>query len=72
MRIKGKYVALVTLEVDVDENEEGMLPFDVIKQNMNILTKALEEILYEEFMSELGTVKVEQQYSDLYRYEVDT
>lgn len=65
--IKGHYEAKVVIDFCVDENEDGLLPFDEIKKNLynGELTKELQYILDKE-MDDFSTIKVEQQVANLY------
>ena len=67
--IKGKYVATVTLDFCIDEKAEGLLPFEKLKKQVHEETTAyIENLLADEF-EDLGSVRVVQQYADLYRTE---
>lgn len=70
--IKGKYVALVEIDFSYEEeNLPGVLPFDKIKQaTQNDLSGQIAEMIQDE-VSELGMVKVTQQYVDLYKVEAE-
>lgn len=45
--IKGKYVAMVEIDISIDENKPGLMPFDEMKEyfyeHMENETKALME-----------------------------
>lgn len=67
--IKGRYVATVTLDFCIDEKAEGLLPFDKLKKQVHEETTAyIENLLADEFEN-LGSVRVVQQYADLYQAE---
>lgn len=64
--IKGKYVGIVTLEICVDENEPGCLPFEKMKESiMNDLNGEIKSLLEDE-VGDSATVSVTQQFADLY------
>lgn len=68
--IKGKYVATVEINISVDENSPGLLPFetirDILKQGKfdNTLASIIEKEL-----GDIGMVRITPQYADLYRVE---
>ena len=67
--IKGRYVALVEIDIHLEE-KEGLLPFEDIKNNVmnGKFTEELVKMIEYEFMTkDEGDVKVTQQYADLYR-----
>lgn len=71
MRYKGKYVALVTVDIDTVV-EDGMLPFETIKDNVTkYTTQELKRLIDNYLFSEDDgcTVVVNQQYADLYEVE---
>lgn len=66
-KIKGRYVAQVEIDFDIDEDEEGLLPFDEIHENLTVrfapmLKAHIEEGFY-------GNVAVTQMYADVWRVE---
>ena len=63
-RVKGKYVATVTIEWD-QEREPNMLPLQDIKDNARYLTMSLTEAIQDGVD---GNTKVEvvEQYCDFY------
>jgi hypothetical protein len=64
--IKGKYVAKIEIDILVDENTPGLLPFDQLKNVVhNETTAAVKSVLDDEF-SAVGTVTVSQQFADLW------
>ena len=67
--IKGRYVALVEIDIHLEE-KESLLPFEDIKNNVmnGKLTEELVKMIEDEFVTKYeGDVKVTQQYADLYR-----
>ena len=66
-RVKGKYVAIVTIEWD-QEREPNMLPLQDIKDNARYLTMSLTEAIQDGID---GNTKVEvvEQYCDFYEVE---
>ena len=69
-RIKGKYVAMVEINFDFEE-DENYLPFDEIKNNIETeLTPILQEVIQEEVApNDICTTEVRQQFVDCYRVE---
>lgn len=64
--IKGRYIGLITVDFCVDENTDGLLPFEQLRKNV---TQDLNDFIKELLMEELGDIAkvgVEQQYADLY------
>ena len=70
MRYKGKYVALLEIDFDI-EKREGMLPFEEIKKKTinGVLTDAIKDVVGGEVIDDYGTVTVTQQYADMYEVE---
>ena len=67
MRYKGRYVALVEIDFDI-EKSEGMLSFEEIKKKTvgGELTDAIKDVIRGELIVDYGTVAVTQQYADMY------
>ena len=67
MRYKGKYVAQVTINFDVDVNKR-MRPFDEIKRSFeHELTPELERIIREDFFLDgISSVEVVQMQAELH------
>ena len=72
MRYKGKYVAMVEMDFDI-EKQKDMLPFDAIKKKTmdGELTDALRDVIVDEVIDDYATVTVTQQYADMYEVEDD-
>ena len=70
MRYKGRYVAQIMIDFDI-EKREGVLPFDVVKKKVTDgeLTDAIRDVVVDEYIDDSGTVTVTQQYADLYEVE---
>ena len=70
MRYKGKYVALIEINFDI-EKSEGMLPFEEIKKKTvgGELTDEIKDVIRGELIDDYGTVTVTQQYGDMYEVE---
>ena len=70
MRYKGKYVALVEIDFDI-EKIEGMLSFEEIKKKAvgSELTDCIRDVIKGEVIDDYGTVTVTQQYADMYEVE---
>ena len=66
-RIKGKHVATVEINFDVEESEQ-FLPFEKIKTKIEEeLTPFLRELIQDEVAEDIATVEVRQQFADCYR-----
>ena len=69
--IKGKYVAMVEIDISIDENKPGLMPFDEMKEyfyeHMENETKAL----IEEELGDEATVRIITLAKDMYRVEED-
>lgn len=70
MRYKGKYVALIEIDFDI-EKQKGMLPFEEIKKKTvgGELTDEIKDVIRGELIDDYGTVTVTQQYADMYEVE---
>lgn len=70
MRIKGRYVAIITIDFDY-EQEKDMLPFEDVKNRImgTEFTKMIKEVVVGEVVEEYGMVNVAKQYADLYKVE---
>lgn len=67
--IKGKFVATIEIDISVDENTPGLLPFEKLKEAVhNDMEVAVKDILCEEF-GYIATVKVTKTFADLYKTE---
>lgn len=67
-RLKGRYVATVTIEINEEYVPDRMLPVEQVKSDIcNWLTPDLQKIIVREV--DCTTVKVEQQYADVYLVE---
>lgn len=65
--IKGKYVATVEIDFEIDENDPTFEPFDRLRDAVrNDLTPCVHGVLEEEF-GEFGKVAVNQLYADVYQ-----
>lgn len=70
--IKGIYVAQVRIDIAVDENSPGLLPFDQMQKALrDQTTEAVKDLLEDELFGDVGTVTVEQQMADLWETEDD-
>ena len=65
--IKGKYVATIELNFNVDESTDGLLPFETLQAKVTggELDKAIVAVISDEF-GELRSVGLNKQYADLY------
>ena len=71
MRVKGKYVCTVEIDIDFQYNKE-MLPFEEIREKTvgGWLTDGIKDAITDEIMdARYGKVTVTQQYADLYEVE---
>ena len=66
-RVKGKYVATVTIKWD-QEREPNMLPLQDIKDNARYLTMSLTEAI-QDGVDGNSKVEVTEQYCDFYEVE---
>ena len=67
--IKGKFVATIEIDIDVDENTPNLLPFEKLKSAVhNDMEVAVKDMLCEEF-GDIATVKVTKTFADLYKTE---
>ena len=67
--IKGKFVATIEIDIAIDENTPGLLPFEKMKEAVhNKMEVAVKDMLCEEF-GDIATVKVTKTFADLYRTE---
>ena len=73
-RIKGKFVALVTINFDyVEEKINGILPFEECKKNVyENLRPSLEKMISDDFCdAETSSANVEQLHINFGRFEED-
>lgn len=70
MKYKGKYVALIEIDFDIEKSER-MLPFEEIKKKTvgGELTDEIKDVIRGELIDDYGTVTVTQQYADMYEAE---
>lgn len=70
MRYKGRYVAQIVIDFDM-EKKERMLPFEEIKKRTvnGELTDMIKDVVTGELVDDYGTVSVTQQYADMYEVE---
>ena len=67
--IKGKFAATIEIDIAVDENKPGLLPFEKLKEVVhNEMEADVNDMLCEEF-GDIATVKVTKSFADLYRTE---
>ena len=67
--IKGKFVATIEIDIALDENKPGLLPFEKLKEVVhNEMETAVNDMLCEEFR-DVATVKVTKTFADLYKTE---
>lgn len=70
--IKGKYVATVTIDFNINEAEPSLKPFDEIRDEIrHDLTPDIQKMLEEEF-GEYGKVAVSQLYADAYQVKEES
>lgn len=70
MRYKGKYVAQIEIDFDIEKSER-MLPFEEIKKKTvgGELTDDIRDVIRDEIIDDYGTITVTQQYADMYEVE---
>ena len=67
--IKGKYVAIVEVNLSIDENTPNLKPFHQLEKVVkHEITDAIKDMLEDEF-GEVGSVIVTQNFADLYRID---
>ena len=67
--IKGKFVAMIEIDIAIDENTPNLLPFEKIEEAVhNDMKVAVKDMLCEEF-GDIATVKVTKTFADLYKTE---
>ena len=67
--IKGKFAAMIEIDIAVDENTPGLLPFEKLKEVVhNEMEADVNDMLCEEF-GNIATVTVTKTFADLYRTE---
>ena len=67
--IKGKYVAQIEIDISVDENTPGLMPFEQLKNaTYNEITGVIKSMIDDEF-SGVGVTNVIQQFADLRKEE---
>ena len=67
--IKGKFAATIEINIAVDENTPGLLPFEKFKETVhNEMEADVNDMLCEMF-GNIATVKVTKTFADLYRTE---
>ena len=67
--IKGKFVAMIEIDIAIDENTPNLLPFEKIEEAVHNDTEvAIKDMLCEEF-GDIATVKVTKTFADLYKTE---
>lgn len=64
-RIKGRYVAQIAIECDVDSATQGLRPIDEIKQDWKQINEIIKTMLSSEFDSEMGKVEVIEMLNDV-------
>lgn len=64
-RIKGRYVAQITIEFDVDSSTPGLNTFDEIKQNWKGINEIVRTMLSSEFDLEMEKVEVTEMLNDV-------
>ena len=65
--IKGKFVAQVEIDISVDENTPGLLPFDEFKDAVQKEQRVVLQNMLEDEFGDIGTIKVTQLYADAWR-----
>lgn len=68
-RIKGRYVAQITIECDVDSATQGLHPIEEIKRDWKQINEIIKTMLSSEFDSEIGKVEVTEMLNDVIEVE---
>ena len=70
-KIKGRYVAQVILNFDIDANNEmDSMPYETLRDNLGHTGTAIKEVIQDEILPDsMGTVAVVEQYRDIYKVE---
>ena len=67
--IKGKFAAMIEIDIAVDENTPGLLPFEKLKEVVhNEMEADVNDMLCEVF-GNIATVKVTKTFADLHKTE---
>lgn len=70
--IKGKYVATVEIDFEIDENTPKIRPFDEVRDNvLHKITPNIQTVL-EEGLGEFGKIAVNQLYADVYQVKEES
>ena len=67
--IKGKFAATIEIDIAVDENTPGLLPFEKLKEVVHNEMEADVNGMLCEVFGNIATVKVTKTFADLYRTE---
>lgn len=62
--IKGKFVAQVEIDISVDENTSGLLPFNEFKDAVQKEQRVVLQNMLEDEFGDIGIIKVTQLYAD--------
>ena len=65
--IKGRYVGIIEIDICVDENYPGLLPFEKLKEVVHKETATVIKDMVEGEFDGFGTVSVHKAYADLYQ-----
>lgn len=74
MRIKGRYVAQIVIDIDYPDTKD-VRPFEEVRNDLTtgVLTEAIQWLLEDEIALPSNTkLTATQQYADLYRVEEET
>ena len=67
--IEGKFVAIIEIDIAVDENTPNLLPFEELKEAVhNEMEIAVKDMLCDEF-EDVATVNATKTFADLYQVE---
>jgi hypothetical protein len=72
MRNIGRYVGIIEIDINVDADEPGLIPYGEFEKQFldDSITNALQKIIQKELTSGAdGTVKVTKQFGNAYQYE---
>ena len=70
-RIKGRYVAQVIMDIDMDSNSEmDSMPVETMRENLSHTGAAIKDVIQDEILPDsMGTIEVVEQYRDIYKVE---
>lgn len=67
--IKGKFVATIEIDIAIDENMPGLLPFEKMKEAVHNKMEVVVKDMLCEGCRDIASVKVTKTFADLYKTE---